>query len=337
MKKGLFIVLALVMAAVMLFAGCSAQRSATTSDSAEYYAEEPAYEKMEADTQNMDTAGSYDMDDMAAPDMEQAYPEDADTGSGIDINGNSSVLEPTVDRKIIYTGSITARTKKFDEDYNMIMDSVTKAGGYIENAYVYGTEPEEWQDEGRYAEITLRVPSEKFDEFIDMLKGVGETTNSSVSGRDISLQYFDVETRLETLRIREERLQELLEKAASLEDIIELERELSNVSYEIQSYEIEKRNYDSLIDFSQITVSLQEVADQAEIVAPQESVGESMKNGFFNVLNGVAVFGRWLLVAIVAISPVLAILAVILVIVLLSVRAAKRKRERKQNEDKKGM
>ena len=336
MKKGLIIVLSLVMAASMLFAGCSSMGTETTSDSAEYYAEEPAYDKAEYDNQGVDTAGSYDMDDMAA-DSDEAYEEDAGDGAGIDIEGTSSVLEPSVDRKIIYTGSISARTKNFDDDYDMIMDSVAQAGGYIENANVYGTEPEEWQDEGRRAEITLRVPSDKFDEFIDMLKGVGETTNSSVSGRDISLQYFDIETRLENLRIREERLQELLEKAASLEDIIELERELANVSYEIQSYEIEKRNYDSLIDFSQIYVSLQEVAEQAEIVAPQETVGESMKNGFFNVLNGLAVFGRWLLVAIVAISPVLAILAVILVIVLMSVRAARRKRARKQNEENKGM
>ena len=336
MKKGLIIVISMVMVTAMLFAGCAAERSVTTNDSAEYYAEEPAYDKMESEGQSMDTAVSYDMDDMAT-DSEQAYDEGSADGTGIDIDGNSSVLEPSVERKIIYTGNISARTKNFDEDYDMIMDSVKKAGGYIENANVYGTEPEEWQDEGRYAEITIRVPSDKFDEFIDMLKGVGETTNSSVSGRDISLQYFDIETRLENLRIREERLQELLEQAASLEDIIELERELANVSYEIQSYEIEKRNYDSLIDFSQIYVSLQEVADQAEIVAPQETVGESMKNGFFNVLNGLAVFGRWLIVAIVAISPVLAILAVILVIVLLSVRAARRKRARKQNDDKKGM
>ena len=254
MKKGLIIVVSLVMVTVMLFAGCSSMSTETTNDSAEYYAEEPAYDKMESEGQSMDTAVSNDMDDMAA-DSEQAYDEGSADGTGIDIDGNSSVLEPSVERKIIYTGNISARTKNFDEDYDMIMDSVKKAGGYIENAYVYGTEPEEWQDEGRYAEITIRVPSDKFDEFIDMLKGVGETTNSSVSGRDISLQYFDIETRLENLRIREERLQELLEQAASLEDIIELERELANVSYEIQSYEIEKRNYDSLIDFSQIYVS----------------------------------------------------------------------------------
>ena len=336
MKKGLFIVLALVMAAVMLFAGCSAQKSMTTSDTADgdYYAEEPAYDKMEMDAQGVDSAGSYDMGDVAD---DEAYAEDVDNGAGIDVDSNSSVLEPSVDRKIIYTGYISARTKKFDEDYDMIMESVKQAGGYIESANVYGTEPEEWQDEGRNAEITLRVPSDKFDEFIDMLKGVGETTNSSVSGRDISLQYFDLETHLENLRIREARLQDLLEQAASLEDIIELERELANVSYEIQSYEIEKRNYDSLIDFSQISVSLQEVADQAEIVAPQETVGESMKNGFYNVLNGLATFGRWLIVAIVAISPVLVILAVILVIVFLSVKAARKKRARKQDEEKKGM
>ncbi len=34
----------------------------------------------------------------------------------------SSILEPSVERKIIYSGYIAARTKKFDEDYNNIMN-----------------------------------------------------------------------------------------------------------------------------------------------------------------------------------------------------------------------
>ena len=323
MKKGLFIVLALMMTASVLFAGCA--MSSDKSETADYYAEEPAYDSVDSGSQAVTSEESYD--DMAGSDGD--YAEKPEAGTGMDLENTSSVLEPSVERKIIFTGYISARTKNFDEDYDNLMAKVKEAGGYIENAYVYGTKPEEWQDEGRYAEITLRVPSAKFDGFIEMLKGVGETTDSRVSGQDISLQYFDIETRLETLRIREERLQTLLEQAATLEDIIELERELANVSYEIQSYEIEKRNYDSLVDFSQITVNLTEVADQAEIVAPQETLGERISSAFYSVLNALAVFFRGFLVVFIAALPILAILGVILAIVLLSVKASKKKRAKK--------
>lgn len=318
MKKSLLIVVALLLAASMLFAGCASKSDESSYTANDYYAEEPAEAPME------DTA--YD-----SVDSEESMEKDG--GSAIEMGEGKSILEPSVDRKIIYSGNISARTKNFDEDYADILAKVKQAGGYIESAYVHGTEPEEWQDEGRYAEITVRVPSDKFDSFIAMLEGVGKTTNSSVSGRDVSLQYFDIETRLETLRIREERLQSLLEKAESLEDIIELERELANVSYEIQSYEMEKRNFDSLIDYSQISVFLQEVAERAEIVPPEESIGESMKNGFFNVLNGIAVFFRWLLIALVSILPVLVVLGIILAIVLLSVRAARKRKAKKQKQN----
>lgn len=317
MKKNLLIVVAILLAISLLFAGCSSKSEEGSSTANDYYAEAPAEAAMDEEQE----------------DAEQLFEKDG--GSAIETEEGTSILEPSVDRKIIYSGNISARTKNFDEDYADILKKVKEAGGYVENAYVNGTKPEEWQDEGRYAEITIRVPSNKFDSFIKMLEGVGKTTNSSISGRDVSLQYFDIETRLETLRIREERLQSLLEKAESLEDIVELERELANVSYEIQSYEMEKRNYDSLIDFSKISVYLQEVAEKAEIVPPEESIGQSMKNGFFNVLNGLAVFFRWLLVAIVAISPVLVVLGIILAIVLLSVRASrKRKAKKQQNNDK---
>lgn len=331
MKKSLIVIMVVVLATAMLFVGCSSSALQGEAVSDDYYAEEAAFEK----TESMPAEAPQVDRDFEAEDSVASSNGDEGGGTNLGMDDASSILEPSVERKIVYSGYIAARTKSFDEDYANILASVKEAGGYIENAYVYGTEPEEWQDEGRYAEITIRVPSSRFDEFIKMLEGVGETTNSSVSGRDISLQYFDVETRLETLRIREDRLQDLLEKAASLEDIIELERELANVSYEIQSYEMELRNFDSLVDFSSITVNLQEVQDQAEIVPSEKSLGERISNAFYSVINALAVFFRGFVVVFIAALPILAILAVILVIVLVSVKAGKRRKAKKLNNQNK--
>ena len=321
MKKSLFVIMLIVLATVMLFVGCSpAAYDEASSD--EYYAGKVESAPAEAPRAEMDIA------------EEEMATDDSDGGTNIGIDDASSILEPNVDRKIIFTGFIAARTKKFDEDYRRIMDKVNEVDGYIENSNIYGTKPENWGDEGRTADITIRVPSVRFDSFIRMLEGVGETLNSSVSGRDISLQYFDVETRLETLRIREDRLQGLLEKAASLEDIIELERELANVSYEIQSYEMELRSYDSLVDFSTITINLREVQEQDEIIVTERTLGERISTAFFSVINALAVFFRGFAVVFIAALPVLLILGAILAIVLVSVKfSRKRKRAKQAKQD----
>ncbi|MBT3319924.1 MAG: DUF4349 domain-containing protein [Clostridia bacterium] len=333
MKKGLIATMLLVLATAMLFVGCSpAATNEAVSD--DYYAEKATLDMVESE----EMAAEAPMDDRAYDEeyAEEAFDgDDSAGGTNVDIDDSGSILEPSVDRKIIFSGYIAARTKAFDEDYRRIMSKVKEVGGYVESSNVSGTKPEEWNDRGRYAEITVRVPSAKFDSFIRMLEGVGETTSSSVSGQDVSLQYFDVETRLETLRIREDRLQELLEKAATLEDIIELERELANVSYEIQSYEMSLRSYDSLIDFSTITLNLEEVQEQAEIVPSEKTLGERISNAFYSVINWLARFFKGFAVVFIAALPVIAILAAILIIVLVSVKSAKRRKRRKQEQQEK--
>ncbi len=324
MKKITVTIMALILAMVMVFTGCSAAGTQDTSSNEEYYSKTEAAMEPAADMDYAEDIG----DDVSA-EAPIAEEDSGEGGTSLGLNDAPSILEPSVDRKIIYSGYIESRTKNFEEDYQMILDKLTEAGGYVENAYMYGTPPEDWQDEGRQVEITLRVPSDKFDAFIEMLSGIGENVSSSISGEDISLRYFDLETRLSTLRIREERLQALLEEAKGLEDIIELERELADVAYEIQTNEVEKRNYDSLIDYSTITVRMQEVHDVAAITPSEESVGERIASGFYSVLNALADFGEGLLIVLVAGAPILIILGLIAVLIVWLVKRSRKKRGKK--------
>lgn len=315
MKKTLMLSIVVAMILVTIFSGCAASKSS----------EEPYYAEAEFEAEEPAAAPQ---EDFAEDSTENAVKDEG----GLGINNASSILEPGVNRKIIYSGEIYASTKNFDEDYKSILKQLTDLGGYVENSHINGTEPKDWRDEGRSAHMTLRVPSKHFDQFVGVLRGIGTTESSSVSGRDISLEYFDTETRLKTLRIREERLQELLKQAKGLEDIIELERELADVAYEIQSNEVQLRNYDSLIDFSTITVSLREVHEVAEVTPSKESMGDRISKGFFAVLNGLADFGEGLIVFIITASPILVILGGITVLVVVLVkRSNKKQAERRKN------
>ena len=337
MKRYLPIALVMVLIAAMLFSGCAMTQDQATSDE-EYYAKtEYSDVEIEPETDYAEAVA----EDTSADDM--GYMDENDGSSGLGIDSSTSILEPTVDRKVIYTGYVSAQTKNFDEDYDQVLSYLTEVGGYVENAYVYGTAPEDWQDEGRYAEITIRVLSDQFDAFMEMLNGMGENLSSSISGTDISLEYYDTETQLSTLEIREERLQELLEQAAGLEDIILLEQELADVSYEIQMLQSELRNYDSLVDFSTITISLQEVNTVETVTSSESSIGERISSGFYSVLNVLADFGEGLLVFIIAGSPIIIIIAVIVIVIVVLVKRSSKKRkaqieaQRQQNNQTGGM
>ena len=316
MKRIGFIALAVAMMAVMLLSGCAS--SEDRADTVEYYSEAeygqaPAY------------------DDEGSNKAEETLDGESG-GAGDTIDYDNSVLQPGVNRKIVYYGTVSAQTTNYEEDYNAILAKVEALGGYVQNVSSSGTKPEDWQDSGRYAEMTLRVPSEYFSEFMNYLGSLGETLSTSMRGDDISLQYYNTTQQLETLRTREERLQELLTQAATMEDIIELEEALSRVSDEIQSLETDLRTYDSLIDFSTVNIYLQEVNVIDKVTPSEKTLGERISSGFYSVLNFLADFGEGLLVFLIAGSPILIPLGLITWLVIWLVRRAKRRRVQKAAE-----
>lgn len=320
MKRLLLVVLA-VSLLLMLVAGCAAAPKTQDNSSIDYYGEgsvagAPAEVQPEAPA----------ADEAPAP-AEQAEYESA----GSSFNFDNSIMQPGVNRKIIYEGEIEARTKRFDEDLSTILTKLKVYGGYQQKASVSGTKPEKWQDIGRSAILVLRVPSKHFDDFMNVLKGLGETVSTSVNGRDVSEEYFDTQSRLKTLRTQKARLEALLEKAATLEDIIEIENAIENTTTRIEDLEIQLRNYDSLIDFSIVTVYLTEVNDLQTVKPADKSLGERISTAFYDVLNVLARFGEGLLIFLVGGSPILVPLAIVGVILILVFRSRKKKRAAAQN------
>ena len=202
-------------------------------------------------------------------------PSQSESEYGGNTDGSSHIYNPSK-VKLIYTANVTAQTTDFAAADAYIKDMVNAAGGYFENQSVSnGTYYN--GDYLKKASYTVRVPAEKFEEF---LNGVGEkVTVKSLNQytEDVGLSYSETEQRLETLNIKLDRLQELLSQATNMTDIITIENEISYTEEDIEFYTNKINRYDSLIGFSTITIDLTEVAN------PGSGVGE--KEGFFKKLG----------------------------------------------------
>ncbi len=314
-------IISLVVTAMLMLSmltGCSAGMK---SDNGNYYAQSEVAEAPAA----YDNGTGMASEEAAPQEMESDEQESAPAPEEAGLNYDGSILSPGVNRKIVYSASFTMRTKQFDTDYDSLLGKLQVLGGYVESSSISGSKPTQWNESGRYAYMTLRVPSSKFTEFTGILNGIGETISKSVNGQDISLQYFDTETKLKTLRTREARLLELLGKATTMEDIVELEKALGDVSYEIQMLETNLRDYDSLIDYSTVTIEMQEVNQVASVTPEEENIGTRISNAFYSVLNVLADFGEFLLVFIIGGAPVIIPLAVIAVLVIILVKRRSKK------------
>ena len=113
----------------------------------------------------------------------------------------------------------------------------------------------------------------------------------------------------------EERLQELLKKATSLSDIIELESALTEVQSEINMYQSDLNHYDSLIGYSTINIDICQVAHVGSGYDQDNGffarLGRNFINGLRDFAHGIENFIMWIARNIV---PIVIIAAVIIVI-----------------------
>ncbi|HWS28619.1 MAG TPA: DUF4349 domain-containing protein [Clostridia bacterium] len=231
--------------------------------------------------------------------------------------------------KIIRTFSVSFETDTFDSDLSAITKSAMDMGGYVESSQVNGRKPEVYSDAGRNAYLTLRIPAEKADEFVEGVKGYGTLISANENAKDVTEAYFDLETRLEVLHTQLDRLKSILVTTDNLADIIALEKEIADVTLQIEQFTTEVRRYDGLISYATVTVSIEELRLN-EGPAAQATVGERIDRGFTDTLYGVGTFFVNLFVFLVSALPVLVVLGVIALIVVLIVRGSQKRRKKKE-------
>ncbi len=233
-----------------------------------------------------------------------------------------------VARKIIKEGSARIETKEFENSLSAIDALIAQSGGFAEMREVSGSGIN--RNELRYAYITFRVPAEKFESIMQSMGSVGTVISSNTSGTDITEQYIDLETRIKNLKIQEQTLQDLMAKAEKLEDVITLEARMSELRYQIESKENELKNYDRLVQYSRISVSLSEVVEVTQIKPVPRTMGERISDAFYVAVDdfttGLEDFAIWAVANWITFIFIIAFAVVFIVVI----RKARRKNRAEQ-------
>ncbi|MBR7184588.1 MAG: DUF4349 domain-containing protein [Clostridia bacterium] len=244
---------------------------------------------------------------------------------------SASTNQVLADRKIVKTMRITAETKAFDDATAAIEALCAELGGYIEtSSRSGGSLHNSGSVVARSASYTLRIPAEQLDAF---RAGMGDTinvVNESTSIDDITDSYFDVDTRLATLRTQEERLLAMLEKATELEYLITLEQRLADVRYQIESYTGTIRRYDSQVAYSTVRLSLDEVIEYTAVTPAPKTFGERMgiafRDSWADFADGCKDFAIGFVYALPTLLVIAAILAIIVGLLVAVIKRANRGR-----------
>ena len=232
---------------------------------------------------------------------------DMDSDEGF--KGTESVTtdqSQTTDRKIIKTANMSAETKNFDEFLSIVEGYLSEKGGYIENKETNNNT----DFSGRKCYLTIRIPEAELD---GLMKKIGENatvTYENIRANDVTDSYNDSERQIEVLETEQQRLLELLKKAESLDDILEIESRLTQIRYELSSYEQQIEEYDDSVSYSTLSLNVSEV--ERETVAKDDSFFTRVSEGFMTSISDIENGFTDIAVGFLSITPYLALIAVIL-------------------------
>ena len=292
MKRMVSLLLALVLA--LLLAGCGASKAAGgASDSMAASEPEAGYW-----SNNSKSDDSYDED-------------------GYDAEGEPAAASDPASRpvKMIYNGYMEMQTQDFDTAASGIEALVRELGGYFQQSSVSNRGNSGY----RYGSYTIRIPAAQFETFFQRAGQLCHVTYTNTTADDVSESYYDTEARLETARIKLERLQQLLAKATSMEDIITIESAISETEWDIENLSGTLRHYDALVDYATVNVELSEVyqlsGQDKAVTTFGGRLGQSFVNGLRAVGSALEDFAVWLAYSWVWLAVIAAVIVVVIRIV----------------------
>lgn len=234
-------------------------------------------------------------------------------------------------RKLIRNVNLEVETETFDDLLSTVRKRTELFGGYIEESYTYNGSSYSG-NRLRNANLTIRIPAEHLDEFLENVAEVSNVISRNESVTDVTLQYVDMESHKKALLAEQERLLDLLTRAESIEDIISLEERLSEVRYQLESMESQLRVLENQVSYSTVYLYVNEVVKLTPV--KEQSAWEKISTGFVNSLydvgNEFADFGIGFLIDL----PYIIVWAVIIVLAALILRLILRRFRRKKAEGK---
>jgi len=228
----------------------------------------------------------------------------AEPGAGVGsvATGDAATQEAVVPqedfgRKIVKTADLGITSEDVSGEAATAQQVATRFGGTIVSSQTYRA------DNATYADLILSVPSDRFEEALDELRGLGEeVTTDTVSGQDVTEEFVDLQSRERNLLAAEQSLLDLYNRAGDVQDALSIQRELTVIRGEIEQVQGRIQYLKQSSDTSQISLSIQPVAsppepppawDPALVVAKAWTSSLAVLQALAAAVLSTLVFGWW--------------------------------------------
>lgn len=236
----------------------------------------------------------------------------------------SENLQVSSMEKIIRRVDMELETQEFDDLIATINDEITSLGGYVESSDLSGRRYDTL-DVMRRGNIVARIPKDHLDDFVGTVTDASNVVNKTENTENVTLQYVDSESHIKALEIEQDKLYELLGKTGTLEDILTLESRLSSIRYELENYKSQLRIYDNQVEYSTVTLRIEEVERMTPKEEKKPTVFTRIKTGFSDTMYDISEGIKNAIVGFTVNLPYIIIWGVILLVGILLIRKGYKK------------
>ncbi len=209
---------------------------------------------------------------------------------------------------IVKTAELSVQVKRgtFDKAYEQASVVADHYGGFIEASSTSG-------DTTHSGMLRIRIPAGQFDTAVAALRAVGHVESQSVSGKDVTASYVDLQSRLTTWQAQENSLLALIAKATTVQETLNVQRVLQDVQLEVEQLKGQIRLVDNQTANGTVTVYLHEQPPPKKPVVKKTVVTPSLGTGLH---KGIKAFFGMLVAFMVGVGYLLPMLALLMVAIL---------------------
>jgi Domain of unknown function (DUF4349) len=179
--------------------------------------------------------------------------------------------------------------------------------------------------------LVVRVPAAKFNQAVTDIRAAGlRVVQEKLTGQDVTEEFMDLEARVKNQKALEAQFIEIMKRAGTVEDALNVQRELANVRTEIEKLEGRRRFLENQASLSTINVTLQTPTQ----IVNATGFWYNVKSAFADGVDAAAEVILFLIRAFVALLPIaLLIILPLALIARFIVRRVRRKRAPRQKLD----
>ena len=243
----------------------------------------------------------------------------------------SNINAPLTDRKLIKTVDLNAETEDLDALLEAVTQRVTELGGYVENQRVYNGSAYSSR-RSRSASMTIRIPADMLEGFVDHVASHTNIVSRYVNVDDVTLAYVATESRVAALETEQARLLELMAKAETVSDLLEVEARLTDVRYELESVTTQMNVLKNQVSYGTVNLNVDEVVEYTPV--EEETFWQRISGGFMDSLRGIGDGIVECTVFVLANLPYLLLIgAGVAAIVFLAKRSIRKRKAKKNSEN----